>query len=415
MGGLKKVEKEFITNILIGFVDSHTNIEGIVPTQYEDTETLEEVGICKDILEKLNRNNGGIKLKKAFQLFIFTLSLLIFSSNVNTKALSFNNTLLNKYVTDYKELQQVAVDKNKEFTINFNKEINKLSINRNTVKVLDSKGQEVNVSVVTRIDNDKVAIVRPNQSYTEGETYALIVTKGVTDTNNKSLNKEIVLKFTIKSTAVDPGVEEPKMSEDEQFFKSIIGLKTWSGNFSKIVGDKLYFNYYDYTTQKTIENVSLSTIFNPNINRQTIDVFKSLYTPKDGYRTEITYSVGNNNTGLAIVEFYGKELTVRGDAFADFMFFDSSKSTDNKASFIVSIQESTKQAYENNSYRIKNALGAALNSSYSDQIFNYIDSQYKNTVLSGKNNYIIISKNFGNFKVNVYSYNKSLYAEIIKL
>jgi hypothetical protein len=47
-------EKQLIKSILLGFVESYTNADGVVPKAYEDIETIEEVAICKRILRKLN-------------------------------------------------------------------------------------------------------------------------------------------------------------------------------------------------------------------------------------------------------------------------------------------------------------------------------------------------------------------------
>jgi len=51
---LKDKEKNFIKDILIGFFESHTNVDGIAPGGFEDIDTIEEVAICKGILQKLN-------------------------------------------------------------------------------------------------------------------------------------------------------------------------------------------------------------------------------------------------------------------------------------------------------------------------------------------------------------------------
>lgn len=358
-----------------------------------------------------------MKLKKNIQLFIFTLVMLISSLGINVKASTFDNTLLDKYVTDYKELTTMNVDKNKEFYINFSKEMDYKTINSKSIKVINSKGEEIDVTPYITTGNKKVVAVRgPQGGYIEGETYALIVKKSALDINSKSLNKEIVMKFAVKNTSTqDTPNTDANKSETELFIENLYKTNSPYWNYgAKFLDGKLNLNYYDYSTKKSSWN-TLSTIFNPDINTQTINVFKSLYTEKEGYQTCISYSDGNNNTGLSVIEFYGKGLTPWGEPFVSFMFFDSAKSTDKGTNFIVSIPKCTKDNYNNNSYIIKNALNAAFNNSYSDQIFNYINNQYTNTVLADNDEYIVISKTFGSFKVVVTSYNRSLYSEIIKL
>lgn len=51
---LQEREKEFIENILLDFVDCHTDKNGIVPKDYEEDEIVEEVIICRQLLHKIN-------------------------------------------------------------------------------------------------------------------------------------------------------------------------------------------------------------------------------------------------------------------------------------------------------------------------------------------------------------------------
>lgn len=310
-----------------------------------------------------------------------------------------------------KEFSTVTVDKNKKFTITFNKNIDWMTVNPSTIKVFDSEGKEVDVIVSASEYNKKIAMVRPRNEYKEGETYSLKIS-GVKDSNNENLKEETTMKFKIKD---HESPKEENKSEDEIFFENLYKTNSpyWDQG-AKFVDGKLNLWSYDYETKKVSWN-TLSTNFNPDINRQTIDVFKALYIEKEGYRTEISYGVGNSNTGLSEIMLYGKNLTVRGEAFVDFMFFDSSKSTSNNTKFIIAIPQCTNESYNNNSYIIKNALGSIIDKNYSEQIFDYISNQYKNTVLAGNYERIDISKTFGKWKVIVHSYNKSLYAEIIEI
>lgn len=95
-----------------------------------------------------------------------------------------------------KEFSPVIVDKNKEFIITFNKEVNRETVNKDTIKVIDSKGKEVNVTV--NVKNNKIATVKPKDSYKEGETYTMIVNEGVKDSKNHKLSEKAFMKFTVK-------------------------------------------------------------------------------------------------------------------------------------------------------------------------------------------------------------------------
>lgn len=356
-----------------------------------------------------------MKGKKNILISILVITLILSGVLVPNKTYASN---LNAYLTTkYKELPAVTVDKNKVFTITFNREVTYKTINRNTIKVINSTNNEVNVGVGLIFPNKKKVMVRaPKEGYTEGETYTLIVKDGILDINDLKLAEEVVMKFTIKSETPQPTKDEDKnKSENEIFIYNLYKTNSpyWNQGI-KFIDGKLNFQKYDYET-KTNSWQIIPTYLNHNINNQILDVFKTLYTQKEGYKTNVLYTTVNNDTGLCMIDFYGKDLTAKGVPFTEFILFDSNTSTDNKRILSVSIPQCTKGSYNNNSYRIKSALGAALNSSSSDEIFNYINNQYTNTVLAENYDSISITKTFGSLKVIVNSHDKGLFAEIIKL
>lgn len=133
-------------------------------------------------------------------------------NEVVKQALSKLNDVIKRYTTSYRELPtKYNVDKNKDFEIKFNKDISFISVNSNTIKVVDSKGNEIPVKLKSKSTDKKVAIVEaPIDGYKEGETYALIVRKGLSSLNSYKLVDETVMKFAIadSSTGSTGGTED---------------------------------------------------------------------------------------------------------------------------------------------------------------------------------------------------------------
>ncbi|WP_291633735.1 Ig-like domain-containing protein [Clostridium sp.] len=118
-----------------------------------------------------------------------------------------SNLAINTTTTQSKELPVMTVNKNKKFTITFNKDIDYKTINKNNIKVTNFLGYEVNVSVDRLIGSDNVALVKPpTEGYIEGAVYTLTVKKDIKDTNNLSLLEEVKMKFIIKRTTIQASV-----------------------------------------------------------------------------------------------------------------------------------------------------------------------------------------------------------------
>lgn len=145
--------------------------------------------------------------------------------------------------TNYKELPSVTVNKDKEFTITFNKEINKTTINKNTIKVIDSKGTEVDVNVSTKVNNDKAAIVVPPfGGYTEGETYSLIVKQDIMDLKSTKLQQETLMEFIVNGSTggTDNNTQKDNM---EIILSNYRGGKVYSP-YTQFLRAKDVFNEY---------------------------------------------------------------------------------------------------------------------------------------------------------------------------
>lgn len=175
--------------------------------------------------------------------------------------------VINKYITDYKELPvKTDIPKDKVWAITFGKEVDKLTMTGNTIKVLDVNGKEVNVTIRPTSNLKVWEVLPPTGGYTEGQTYALIVRKGIEGKENKSLKlkQEIAMKFVIKA---DNGTVQ--RDSIDTIIKTLAGnryiepkdrtYKEWNDYHSSIMKDRYdVYNvsyYHDYVNSiKTFQS-----------------------------------------------------------------------------------------------------------------------------------------------------------------
>jgi len=122
----------------------------------------------------------------------------------NAMAMPFNNISLNTFVSnikdkDWKDLKNyVNVSENKEWTIKFNKSINDLNLSRDTIYVLDSFGNKVDVDLSVSYDK-KYAKVTPIRNYEFAKTYYLFISNNIFGEEiNKSIIEGYRMMFTIR-------------------------------------------------------------------------------------------------------------------------------------------------------------------------------------------------------------------------
>lgn len=101
-----------------------------------------------------------------------TMAMPISQISLNTLA----SNILNKNWRDLKDFDNVLEDK--EWTIKFNKSVKNLILNNDTVYVLDSLGNKIDVDLSISYDN-KYAKVTPIGNYQYSQTYYLFISKNI--------------------------------------------------------------------------------------------------------------------------------------------------------------------------------------------------------------------------------------------
>lgn len=100
--------------------------------------------------------------------------------------------------TDTKTFEpKVEISETKTWTINFSKELDENTINKENIKVVDQNGNDIDVKVVLRTDKKSIDILPPTSNYTKGQTYSIVVSSRVKDINNKNLKQQTKMSFTI--------------------------------------------------------------------------------------------------------------------------------------------------------------------------------------------------------------------------
>ncbi|KOA18993.1 hypothetical protein CLHOM_27330 [Clostridium homopropionicum DSM 5847] len=93
-----------------------------------------------------------------------------------------------------------TVEKDKPWTIKFNKEIVFDESTKKEISIKDSKETAININITLGADNKSI-YVTPETSYIEGETYKLIISPNIYDKKNIKLKEGSNITFKIKEAA----------------------------------------------------------------------------------------------------------------------------------------------------------------------------------------------------------------------
>lgn len=130
--------------------------------------------------------------RRAKAIVVLLMLFLIFPAMTEVKAEETNLETIGETT------ETVKVDRDKIWTIAFNKEIEYNDKAVSSVMVVDAKGKNV-FARIEKGKNEKSIIVKPPvRGYVEGETYTLIVEKNIYSKSNSRLKKRESKTFTIK-------------------------------------------------------------------------------------------------------------------------------------------------------------------------------------------------------------------------
>lgn len=199
---------------------------------------------------------------------LFFVLFFLLSSNVS----AFNKVMNN--ISPYKS-----------FNIKFNQKIDPNNDLSNSVKVLDSKGNKVNIEVKLGNNQKSLLINPPSGGYAYGETYYLTV-ENLKSSLGKTLKNPYNLKFTIADLIIT-GTYDVTVGGFTAYKKiTIKALKNYNGNVKyKYEVDTKYY--------KLGETASLI------IPKETVTVY--FYDEKDNLLGKATLNVGKTASSKIFV------------------------------------------------------------------------------------------------------------------
>lgn len=121
-----------------------------------------------------------------FKVHIFVISLLIL--------LSTNTVFAKSDYTVFTEQQNVSIDK--IWNIKFSKDINKNTVNKENVKVVDDTGNLIKLDLSS---SGNIISVKPSNNYNPGKTYTMYISN-IKALNGASLENPGTMKFTTKNS-----------------------------------------------------------------------------------------------------------------------------------------------------------------------------------------------------------------------
>ncbi|ENK1241983.1 leucine-rich repeat domain-containing protein [Clostridium botulinum] len=138
----------------------------------------------------------------------------------------------------------LSVNKDKIWTIKFNKEVQLDEAVKNEIKVKDSKGEELNCNLKLGKDNKSIIVEPPKENYKPEEKYILTVGNNIYSKNKVKLKDDTIIHFNIKKYDEN----EVVIFKDKNLEKAVRDtIKKTNGNLYKRDVDKITrLNIVDY-------------------------------------------------------------------------------------------------------------------------------------------------------------------------
>ena len=118
--------------------------------------------------------------------------------------------------------QKTTSDLKKSWTIKFNKDIDILSINNESVFIKNAQGKKLDV-ILKKDNSNNGIIVSPKNSYIPGEKYTIFVTKNVKEKNGMHLKEDNYMNFNVISISKEDISKDPNYVIDSQCFEDVNG------------------------------------------------------------------------------------------------------------------------------------------------------------------------------------------------
>lgn len=238
-------------------------------------------------------------MKKGFKV-AFIITMLLFMV-VGVGSLSYV-----KASSDYQEwTSKQRVEENKVWTIRFNNDLDKTTINSNNVYVTDENGQTIPVDVALSADLKGVTVSLKNGGkYEKGKSYYLIITEKVKKTSGKPLGSPARMKFTIKSEEVTN--KEFAVLLDAGHGGSDIGITGPNGNMEKDIALNIVLKAGAILERSGIKVIYTRTHDNITWNKDDMASRFSIINNEDYnyFAVSVHTNVASNNEATGAETYY---------------------------------------------------------------------------------------------------------------
>lgn len=165
----------------------------------------------------------------------------------------------------------VDVDVNKVWTINFNNELDRTSIDKtDNITVVDDKGSKIGMKIDYK-DNKSIT-VSPLIKYNYGKTYTLIVKDNIKSKQGSKLKKGVEMKFTTKDEQGIKNIDDITaiLYRNEKYELPSVVKATMIDNSQKNVSIKWNGTYVDTSKSGTYNYKGSVVGYDKNINLKVI-------------------------------------------------------------------------------------------------------------------------------------------------
>jgi mannosyl-glycoprotein endo-beta-N-acetylglucosaminidase len=198
----------------------------------------------------------------------------------------------------------------KSWTITLSSEVDKRSLNSNTIKVIDSSGKSVAATVTLATDNKTLIIDPPIDGYIPVSSYYVIIDEELKSINGTSLSQKVKMKFDTESNIDDftnysglPSVTSFETEQNTLINNSKISFKFISNTSEKVqyrVFVYKYTNYFYDVTYKysDVNYIEITNGYSDAINGTSVYTLDKNSGLSSGRYKVMVYVRRANNEGI---------------------------------------------------------------------------------------------------------------------
>lgn len=198
-GDWKIIMKEDISDLKAPIIESITNVSTVVKGQAKAGTTVSMKLSNGEVRTAVVSANGQFTIPINAQNYDTVLEFFVSNhqgvTSEITKVLVMDVVGQSHYI-DWTPEQ--TVEKEKDWTIRFNQEIDLTTVNENTIYVHQNRKKVEDIEILVNADGKSLTVKAPRANYQVGQTYFLYIEDQVKSKKDQSISKPIKFKFMIQ-------------------------------------------------------------------------------------------------------------------------------------------------------------------------------------------------------------------------